>query len=131
MDIAMLSTLCRRALLVCRLRLTLGPCHMWLPRQVLRMNHSRFENGSWTVFMDDPVRVLRGVRFALQFGLEVEPETLAQMRRCMSLCRKTGAGKWGAGRGAGQADKNRGKECVCEAGGGRQQGRRSENCRGD
>lgn len=99
--------------------------------QVLRMNHSRFENGSWTVFMDDPVRVLRGVRFALQFGLEVEPETLAQMRRCMSLCRKTGAGKWGAGRGAGQADKNRGKECVCEAGAGRQHGRWSENCRGD
>jgi tRNA nucleotidyltransferase/poly(A) polymerase len=37
----------------------------------------------------DPIRVLRGVRQSVQFGLRVEPSTLADMRQCAPLLRTT------------------------------------------
>ncbi|MBR5997970.1 MAG: CCA tRNA nucleotidyltransferase [Deltaproteobacteria bacterium] len=39
-------------------------------------------------FVDDPLRILRGVRLALQFQLEVEPETLRLMRQQVPLLRQ-------------------------------------------
>ncbi|MCR5219370.1 MAG: hypothetical protein K6E31_00030 [bacterium] len=39
-------------------------------------------------FVDDPLRILRGVRLALQFRLKVEPETLYLMRRDVPLLRQ-------------------------------------------
>ncbi len=34
-----------------------------------------------TSFREDPLRILRGLRFVSQLGFEIEPETFAQMRR--------------------------------------------------
>jgi tRNA nucleotidyltransferase (CCA-adding enzyme) len=34
-----------------------------------------------TAFRDDPLRILRGLRFVSQLGFDIEPETLEQMRR--------------------------------------------------
>ncbi|MBQ7248571.1 MAG: CCA tRNA nucleotidyltransferase, partial [Deltaproteobacteria bacterium] len=39
-------------------------------------------------FVDDPLRILRGVRLALQFRLKVEPETLYLMRQHVPLLRQ-------------------------------------------
>ena len=43
---------------------------------------------SENAFVDDPLRILRGVRLALQFQLEVEPETLRLMRQQVPLLRQ-------------------------------------------
>lgn len=36
-------------------------------------------------FMEDPLRILRGVRFATRFGFEIEPETFQAMKRSVEL----------------------------------------------
>ena len=53
-----------------------------LRRRVLRCCSERS-------FADDPLRILRGVRLALQFQLEAEPKTLRLMRRDVPLLRQS------------------------------------------
>ena len=59
--------------------------------KVLRMNSTpRICHNEPTVLQEDPVRILRGVRFAVQFGLEIEPNTLKHMRDTCFMSSVTG-----------------------------------------
>ncbi len=73
--------------------------------QVLRMCEvpREWQNGHLSNLQEDPVRLLRGVRFIVQFDLTVDPRTLAHMQHCCSRLAKQGArgvSKKGSGLGA-------------------------------
>ncbi|KAG1668523.1 hypothetical protein FOA52_012117 [Chlamydomonas sp. UWO 241] len=65
--------------------------------KVLRMNVGPWAkdslyvyNGDLSVLQEDPVRILRGVRFMLQFGLAADPATMDHMRTCVASCVRQG-----------------------------------------
>lgn len=55
---------------------------------------------SGTSFREDPLRILRGLRFVSQLGFALAPETVAQMRRDVDGLRHVSAERIGGGLGA-------------------------------